>query len=128
MEEPMAKLSSQPLSIMIAGPYRSGTGDDPALIAANLRAMNEVALQIYRAGHIPVVGEWFALPLVETAGSTQLGDAIFNEIFHPIAWAVSQRCDATFRLPGASQGADEMVRLAESLGQPVFYRIEDLPA
>jgi hypothetical protein len=128
MEEPMTKLSSQPLSIMIAGPYRSGTGDDPALIAANLRAMNEVALQIYRAGHIPVVGEWFALPLVETAGSTQLGDAIFNEIFHPIAWAVSQRCDATFRLPGVSQGADEMVRLAESLGQPVFYRIEDLPA
>ena len=124
----MAKLSSQPLSIMIAGPYRSGTGDDPALIAANLRAMNEVALQIYRAGHIPVVGEWFALPLVETAGSTQLGDTIFNEIFHPIAWAVSPRCDATFRLPGASQGADEMVRLAESLGQPVFYRIEDLPA
>jgi hypothetical protein len=124
----MTRSPAQPLMIMIAGPYRSGTGDDPARIAANLRAMNEAALLIYRAGHIPVVGEWYALPLVETAGSTRLGDAIFNEIFHPIAWAVSHRCDATFRLPGDSGGADEMVRLAESLGQPVFYRIEDLPA
>ena len=117
----------KPLMILIAGPYRSGTGDDPERIAANLRAMNQAALQVYRAGHIPVVGEWFALPLVETAGSTRLGDAIFNQIFHPIAWAVAQRCDACFRLPGASQGADEMVRLAESLKQPVFYQIEDIP-
>ena len=113
--------------ILIAGPYRSGTGDDPQRIAANLRAMNEAALQVYRAGHIPVVGEWFALPLVETAGSTRLGDAIFNQIFHPIAWAVARRCDACFRLGGASQGADEMVRLAESLNQTVFYRLEDIP-
>jgi hypothetical protein len=113
--------------ILIAGPYRSGTGDDPERIAANLRAMNQAALLVYRVGHIPVVGEWFALPLVETAGSTRLGDAIFNQIFHPIAWAVAHRCDACFRLPGESQGADEMVRLAESLDQPVFYRIEDIP-
>lgn len=123
----MSDQTGKQLTIMIAGPYRSGTGDDPAKIAANLRAMNEAALRIYRAGHLPVVGEWFALPLVETAGSTRLGDDVFNEIFHPIAWAVSQRCDATLRLPGASQGADEMVRLAEQLGHQVFLRIEEVP-
>jgi hypothetical protein len=114
--------------VMIAGPYRSGTGDDPEKIAANLRAMNEAALALYRAGHLPVVGEWFALPLVETAGSARPGDPVFNEIFHPIAHAISQRCDATLRLPGPSQGADEMVRLAESLGQQVFYGLEALLA
>jgi hypothetical protein len=27
---------TKPLLILIAGPYRSGTGDDPALMAANL--------------------------------------------------------------------------------------------
>lgn len=119
--------ATKPLMIMIAGPYRSGTGDDPQLIAANLQAMNEAALQLFRAGHIPVLGEWFALPLVETAGSRQLGDAIFNEIFHPIAHLLVPHCDGCWRIEGASQGADEMVRLAKSLGQSVFYRLEDIP-
>ncbi len=32
------------MMILIAGPYRSGTNDDPALIAANVRAMTEMAL------------------------------------------------------------------------------------
>lgn len=118
---------NKPLMIMIAGPYRSGTGDDPQLIEANLQAMTQAALQVFRAGHIPVVGEWFALPLVETAGSKQLGDAIFNEIFHPIAHLLVPRCDACLRIGGASQGGDDMVRLAQSLGQPVFYRLEDIP-
>ena len=58
----------RPLMILVAGPYRSGTDDDPARIAANVHAMNQVALPLFRAGHIPVLGEWFALPLIETAG------------------------------------------------------------
>jgi len=119
--------TSQPLTILVAGPYRSGTNDDPELIAENMRAMNRVALKLFRAGHIPVVGEWFALPLIETAGSTRLGDEAFTEIFHPVAAAVAERCDACLRIGGASQGADEMVRLAEARGQKVFYRLEDVP-
>jgi hypothetical protein len=46
--------------ILVACLYRSGTNDDPALIAANVHAMNVVALALFRAGHIPVLGEWFA--------------------------------------------------------------------
>ena len=60
--------------ILIAGPYRSGTGDDPAKMAANVRAMESYALPLFRAGHVPVVGEWFALPLVSLAGSRRVGD------------------------------------------------------
>ena len=60
--------TSAPLMILIAGPYRSGTADDPAKMAANVRAMEAYALPLFRAGHIPVVGEWFALPLVALAG------------------------------------------------------------
>lgn len=118
---------AQPLMILVAGPYRSGTGDNPKLIARNVRAMNEAALRLFRAGHIPVLGEWFALPLIETAGSRQIGDAIFTEIFHPIAHAVAQRCDACLRIGGPSAGADGMVELARSLGQQVFLRVEDVP-
>jgi hypothetical protein len=31
--------------------------------------MAQVALNIYRKGHIPVIGEWLALPLAKAAGS-----------------------------------------------------------
>lgn len=119
--------ATKPLMILVAGPYRSGTGDDPAKIAANVHAMNVAALRLFRAGHIPVLGEWFALPLIETAGSQALGDAVFTEIFHPIAHAVAQRCDACLRIGGPSAGADGMVELARSLGQQVFLRVEDVP-
>ncbi len=113
--------------ILVAGPYRSGTNDDPALIAANVRAMAETALRLFRAGHLPVLGEWFALPLIEQAGSKQIGDAIFNEIFHPISRTLVARCDACLRIGGLSQGADEMVALARSLGKQVFLRYADVP-
>jgi len=118
---------SKQLMILVAGPYRSGTNDDPARIAANVHTMNEAALRLFRAGHIPVLGEWFALPLIETAGSRQIGDEVFTEIFHPIAHAVATRCNACLRIGGPSAGADGMVELARSLGQQVFYRLEDIP-
>jgi len=115
------------LMILIAGPYRSGTGDDPAKMKANVAAMEQYALPLFRAGHIPVVGEWFALPLVDQAGSTRVGDDAFNEIFHPIAERLLARCDAVLRVGGASAGADEMVRIAQSHGRAVFHRLEEIP-
>ena len=56
-------MSPQSLMILIAGPYRSGTGDDPELMEKNLRTLEAVALPLYRAGHIPLIGEWLALPI-----------------------------------------------------------------
>ena len=40
----------KPLIILIAGPYRSGTNDDPALIARNLDRLESFALPIYQRG------------------------------------------------------------------------------
>ena len=73
------------MMILIAGPYRSGTDDDPERMAENVWHMESFALPIFRLGHIPVLGEWFALPLLHLAGSKQAGDEAYNEIFHPIA-------------------------------------------
>jgi len=56
--------------ILVAGPYRSGTNDDPELIARNVRAMTDVALRLFHDGHLPVLGEWLALPLIGLAGDT----------------------------------------------------------
>lgn len=39
--------------ILVAGPYRSGTNDDPALIAKNVEAMTSTSLALFRAGHLP---------------------------------------------------------------------------
>ena len=115
------------LMILIAGPYRSGTGDVPSKLAANVRAMEAYALPLFRAGHVPIVGEWLALPLVELAGSTQIGDTVFDEIFHPIAERLLARCDAVLRIGGASQGADQMAQSARARGLPVFTRLQEIP-
>jgi len=117
-----------PLLILVAGPYRSGTNDDPELIAANVRAMTDMALRLFRAGHLPVLGEWFALPLIEHAGSQGIGDAIFDEIFHPISRRLVSKCDACLRIGGPSKGADEMVALARSFQKQVFFRYDDVPS
>jgi len=116
-----------PLMVLVAGPYRSGTGDDPALIARNMQAMDEAALAVFRAGHLPVAGEWFALPLTRTAGSARMGDATWDTIFHPVAGRIAARCDACLRIGGASAGADAMVAIFERQGQPVFRQVEELP-
>jgi hypothetical protein len=112
--------------ILVAGPYRSGTGDDPVRMAANVRLMEQYALPLFRAGHLPVVGEWFALPLVALAGSRSVGDDAFNEIFHPIAERLLARCDAVLRVGGASQGADLMVRLAQQRGLNVYHQLREI--
>ena len=108
------------LLILVAGPYRSGTNDIPELIEANVSAMNEMALELYQMGHMPVLGEWFALPLIETAGSKEVGDKIFNDIFHPIAIKLIDHCDAVLRIGGVSSGADEMVNIGIQKGKKIF--------
>ena len=115
------------LMILIAGPYRSGTGDDPARMAANVHAMEALALPLFRAGHIPMLGEWLALPLVTLAGSTRVGDEAFNEIFHPIAERLLAHCDAVLRIGGESAGADLMVARASERGLLVFHDIREIP-
>jgi hypothetical protein len=119
---------TSPLMILVAGPYRSGTNDDPELIARNVHAMTDTALKLFRAGHLPVLGEWFALPLIELAGSKRIGDAAFDQIFHPVSRRLVAKCDACLRIGGPSKGADEMVALARSLQKLIFLRYEDVPA
>ena len=113
--------------ILVAGPYRSGTNDDPQMIAANVKAMTDAALEIYEIGHLPVLGEWFALPLMEAAGSKKIGDEIFNKIFHPVAVQLIDHCDAVLRIGGPSAGADEMVNTGKAKNKIIFYKIEEIP-
>jgi hypothetical protein len=119
---------TSPLMILVAGPYRSGTGDDPARLAANVRAMNEAALTLFRAGHLPVTGEALAFPLIETAGGARPGDPLFDEVFHPVAEKLLTRCDAVLRIGGPSAGADRMVAQARAEGKLIYTSIAGIPA
>ncbi len=115
------------MMILIAGPYRSGTNDDPALMKKNVELMESFALPIFRAGHIPILGEWLALPMAKLGGSTKVGDDVFGEIFHPIAIRLLEKCDAVLRVGGPSAGADEMVRIGRALGLQIFHDLSQIP-
>jgi hypothetical protein len=119
-------ITSKPMTILVAGPYRSGTNDDPILMQQNLDTLGTYALAVFRAGHIPLIGEWLALPLLKVAGSKTLGDEAYQEILYPIAHRLIAKCDAVLRIEGASSGADNDVRLANELGLKVYYHLEDI--
>ena len=118
---------TEQMMILVAGPYRGGTGDDPVKIQANVEAMEAMSLEVFRRGHLPVMGEWFALPLLKHADSKKTGDAIFDEIFHPVARELIGKCDAVLRIGGASSGADDMVATGQRLGKKIFRSLEEIP-
>lgn len=102
---------SKTLMILIAGPYRSGTGDNPEKMAANVKYM-----------------ESFALPLLHLAGSQQVGNEAYREIFHPIAKRILEKCDAVLRVGGDSEGADMMVEVAQRNDLQIYMKLEEIPA
>lgn len=112
--------------ILIAGPYKSGTGGDPVAMAANLRRLEQAAWPIFEAGHVPMIGEWVALPVLAAAGST-VHDELAEQVLYPTAQRLLQHCDAVLRLPGDSVGADQDVAIARRRGLPVFFDVAEIP-
>lgn len=113
-----------PLLILIAGPYRSGTGGDPDLIARNLERLEEAATPIHHRGHVPMIGEWVALPILR--GMDEI-DAADGDVMYETAHRLLQHCDAVLRLPGDSAGADKDVEIALEQGLPVYRSIDEIP-
>jgi len=113
-----------PLLILIAGPYRSGTGGDPDAIARNLERLEAAAAPIYALGHVPMIGEWVALPILRGI-DTASGD---GDVMYETARRLLQHCDAVLRLPGESSGADADVAIARERGIPVYTDLSEIPA
>ncbi len=116
-----------PLLILIAGPYRSGTGDDPALLARNLARLEAAAWPLFRSGHVPMIGEWVALPVLRSAGAAGLDDPLAAQVMYPTAQRLLQHCDGVLRLPGESTGADQDVAIARERGLPVYRSVDEVP-
>ena len=113
--------------ILISGPYRSGTGDDPELMRQNLNRLEAMALPLFRMGHIPMIGEWLALPLLNLAGSATPGDEAYQEISYPVAHRLLLKCDAVLRIEGVSKGADDDVRIARENGLKIYNSLDEIP-
>lgn len=116
---------TKPLLILIAGPYRSGTDGDPEAIARNLERLEAAAAPLHRLGHVPMIGEWVALPVLRGLDAAESAD---NDVMYDVAARLLQHCDAVLRLPGESKGADNDVLIARERGLPVYFSIDEVPA
>ena len=95
METPV----TESMMILIAGPYRSGTADDPEKMAENLRRLEAAAFPIFQKGHVPMIGEWAALPILHGAGGGAPGSAVYDSVMHPTAHRLLAHCDGVLRHP-----------------------------
>ena len=118
---------SKPLMILISGPYMSGTNGDEAAIARNLKAMEDFALPIFKKGHIAVVGEWLAWPVIRQAGGESHSSEQFSEFQYPVAHRLLEKCDAVLRIPGESRGADLEMGKARDMGKIIFNSFDEIP-
>ena len=108
--------------IMVSGPYTSGAAS-PEQRRTNLRAMNAAAVEIFRRGHVPVIGVNMALPMIDAAV-----EAAFDELMMPMSLALADRCDACLRIGGVSKGADDEAAAFRRRGKPVFTAVAQVPA
>ena len=107
--------------ILISGPYTHGAKNAQDR-DKNLQRLNQVALAVFAKGYLPVVAINLALPLV------LINQDVEEHIMMPMALAISARCDCALRVPGPSSGADDEIALIKSLGKPVYYSFDELPA
>ena len=95
-------------------------------MAANLARLEAAAWPIFAAGHIPMIGEWVALPVLRSAGvGTATVPSPARDVSDRPATARTLRCFAA--APEETTGADADVAIARERGLPVWYRIEDVP-
>jgi hypothetical protein len=106
---------------MIAGPYSTGAKTH-ADREANLLALNRVAYEVFRKGHVPIIGVNLALPVIQAAGAE-----MYEAIMMPLSLALADRCDAVLRIGGTSLGADEEVERVRARGGRVYHSVEEVP-
>ena len=113
--------------VLIAGPYRTGTNGDPQRIHANRRRLESYGLPIYERGHVPIVSEWVAIPIMHAAAGLAADDRVFETYQYPVAHRLLECCDAVLRIPGESRGADADVARARDLGLAIYSDVLELP-
>lgn len=107
---------------MVAGPYGFGAKSKEEKLV-NLLKLNRAAVEIFRKGHIPVIGVNMALPMIEAAGSSS-----YSEIMMPLSLGLCDRCDAILRIEGESVGADKEVVEFQNRGKVIYRHTDEIPS
>jgi hypothetical protein len=118
---------SKSLLILISGPYLTGTDGDEAKIRKNLEAMESYALPLFKKGHLGMVGEWAAWPVIKSAGGNTHSSPEFTEYQYPVAHRLLEKCDAILRIPGESRGAALEMEKARQMGKIIFTDLDQVP-
>jgi hypothetical protein len=113
------------LWIMVSGPYATGAPSN-ADRAENLRSLNTAALELFRRGHVPILGVNLALPMLWCVPSIE-AERAYETVMMPLSLALVDRCDACLRIGGPSQGADDEVAAFRAKGKPVYLTLEEVP-
>ena len=92
------------------------------IVGANAELMEWAALSLFRAGHIPVLGQWFS-PLL--GSDAEPAAPQFDENGNPIAERLIGRCDAVLRVDGPAPDADALVSAARARGLRVFMNLDE---
>lgn len=98
--------------IYIASPYTKGD------VAINVRRQIDVGDLILKKGYIPYIPNLSHFWHFISPKTYEMWMVIDSEIL--------RRCDAVLRISGKSKGADREVKLAKSLGIPVYHSLEEL--
>jgi hypothetical protein len=100
------------MKVYVAGPYSKGD------VAENVRNAIYAGNNLRALGHTPFI------PHLTHFWHFLLPHAIDYWYAYDMEWL--EQCDAVFRIPGESHGADEEVKRAEELGKPVYYSYQGL--
>lgn len=92
------------------------------VIGANVRLMEWAALSLFRAGHIPVLGQWF-WPLVTSDEAPRHPE--FDEIPESVAERLLGRCDAILCVDDLAPETDALAGLARARGLRVHTTLDD---
>lgn len=105
--------------IAVAGPYSAEATDARQ---RNLDALNRAAAEVYKPGHIPVVGVNAALSVVEFLAAAEQDR---YEAIMEISLAVVDKCDAILKI-AESPGANRERDLIRAKGLPVYNSISEI--
>ena len=94
------------------------------IAGADLLPMQEAALALFDAGHIPLIAEWIASPMAALPACGASLDALYE----PLSERLLLRADSVLRLEGASAAADALVQTARAQGLRVFSSLDDVLA
>ena len=103
------------LKIYVAGPLSTGTYSDTT---CNVRTALEYANSIMILGgapYLPHLSHFWNLFYLHSWEEWMAMDRV---------WVLS--CDALFRMPGESKGADQEVAWAKEAGLPIYVRMEEV--